>query len=63
MAGNLGYKTSFVIDATDAFDLNHADGAVTLAPEVMRMTAANLDRDHPAGTRALLTQPVVSKCC
>jgi nicotinamidase-related amidase len=45
MAGNLGYKTSFVIDATDAFDLNHADGAVTLAPEVMRMTAANLDRE------------------
>jgi nicotinamidase-related amidase len=45
MAGNLGYNTSFVIDATDAFDLNHADGAVTLAPEVMRMTAANLDRE------------------
>ncbi len=45
MAGNLGYKTSFVIDATDAFDLNHPDGAVTLAPEVMRMTAANLDRE------------------
>jgi nicotinamidase-related amidase len=45
MAGNLGYKTSFVIDATDAFDLTHADGAVTLAPEVMRMTAANLDRE------------------
>jgi DNA integrity scanning protein DisA with diadenylate cyclase activity len=45
MAGNLGYKTSFVIDATDAFDLNHADGAVTLASEVMRMTAANLDHE------------------
>ncbi len=45
MAGNLGYKTSFVIDATDAFDLNHADGVVTLASEVMRMTAANLDRE------------------
>jgi len=45
MAGNLGYKTSFVIDATDAFDLTHADGAVTLASEVMRMTAANLDRE------------------
>jgi nicotinamidase-related amidase len=45
MAGNLGYKTSFVIDATDAFDLTHADGAVTPATEVIRMTAANLDRE------------------
>jgi nicotinamidase-related amidase len=45
MAGNLGYKTSFVIDATDAFDLTHADGAITPASDVMRMTAANLDRE------------------
>lgn len=43
MAGNLGYNTSFVIDATDAFDLVHKDGSVTTAAEVMRMTAANLD--------------------
>ncbi len=43
MAGNLGYNTTFVIDATDAFDLAHADGGVTAASEVMRMTAANLD--------------------
>lgn len=43
MAGNLGYNTSFVIDATDAFDLFHKDGSVTTAAEVMRMTAANLD--------------------
>jgi nicotinamidase-related amidase len=45
MAGNLGYTTSFVIDATDAFDLTHADGAVTPAVDVMRMTAANLDKE------------------
>ncbi len=43
MAGNLGYNTTFVIDATDAFDVAHADGRVTAASEVMRMTAANLD--------------------
>jgi nicotinamidase-related amidase len=43
MAGNLGYTTTFVIDATDAFDLNHSDGAITSAADVMRMTAANLD--------------------
>jgi hypothetical protein len=45
MAGNLGYQTSFVIDATDAFDLTHADGSVTSAADVMRMTAGNLDRE------------------
>jgi nicotinamidase-related amidase len=45
MAGNLGYTTSFVIDATDAFDLTHSDGAVTSAADVMRMTAANLDKE------------------
>jgi nicotinamidase-related amidase len=43
MAGNLGYNTTFVIDATDAFDLTHADGGVIAAADVMRMTAANLD--------------------
>jgi nicotinamidase-related amidase len=45
MAGNLGYTTSVVIDATDAFDLTHSDGAVTPAADVMRMTAANLDKE------------------
>ena len=45
MAGNLGYQTSFVIDATDAFDLTHSDGSVTSAADVMRMTAGNLDRE------------------
>lgn len=45
MAGNLGYATSFVIDATDAFDLTHPDGVVTPAADVMRMTAANLDEE------------------
>ena len=48
MAGNLGYTTTFVIDATDAFDLTHADGSITVASEVMRMTAANLDGEFAA---------------
>ena len=43
MAGNLGFQTNFVIDATDAFDLVSKDGSVIPGAEVMRMTAANLD--------------------
>jgi hypothetical protein len=43
MAGNLGFQTNFVIDATDAFDLVSKDGSVIPGAEVMKMTAANLD--------------------
>ena len=43
MAGNLGFQTNFVIDATDAFDLVTKDGSVIPGAEVMRMTAANID--------------------
>lgn len=43
MAGNLGYHTSFVIDATDAFDLKSTSGEVIPGEQVMLMTAANLD--------------------
>ena len=43
MAGNLGYHTSFVIDATDAFDLKTRSGEVIPGEQVMRMSAANLD--------------------
>lgn len=42
MASNLGYKTSFVIDATDAFDLVSPSGEHIEASHVMEMTAANL---------------------
>lgn len=45
MASNLGYETSFVIDATDAFDLRSPDGEVIPAATVMQMTAANLDSE------------------
>jgi len=43
MAGNLGYNTSFAIDATDAFDQHLPDGTVISAKNVIRSTWANLD--------------------
>ncbi len=58
MAGNLGYKTTFVIDATDAFDLTHADGSVTKAVDVMRMTAGNLDGEF---AQVLSTQEALAR--
>jgi nicotinamidase-related amidase len=42
MAGNLGYETLFVLDATHAFDRAGPDGAVLSADELARATAANL---------------------
>ncbi len=42
MAGNLGYNTLFVLDATQAFDLVDINGETIPANEVARMTAANL---------------------
>jgi hypothetical protein len=43
MAGNMGYQTNFVLDATDAFDLVGPDGQAIPGSQVMAMTAANLD--------------------
>lgn len=43
MAGNLGYQTNFVLDATDAFELVGPDGQAIPGSQVMAMTAANLD--------------------
>lgn len=42
MAGNLGYRTLFVIDATYTFDRVALDGSVISADDLMRVTAANL---------------------
>ena len=42
MAGNLGYDTIFVLDATHTFDVTGIDGQTIPAEEVARMTAANL---------------------
>jgi nicotinamidase-related amidase len=43
MAGNLGYRTQFVLDATHTFDRAGPDGAVITADELARATATNLD--------------------
>lgn len=43
MAGNLGYKVTFAIDATTAFDLATKSGEPISGELVMKMTAANLD--------------------
>jgi nicotinamidase-related amidase len=43
MAGNLGYDTLFVLDATHTFDLTAPDGSLIAADELSRITAANLD--------------------
>lgn len=42
MAGNLGYRVSFVLDATRTFDRMGPDGHVVKAEELMRTTATNL---------------------
>lgn len=43
MAGNLGYDTVFVIDATHTFDRAARDGSVVPASELSRITGVNLD--------------------
>ena len=42
MAGNLGYGTTFVLDATYTFDRPDLDGRRITADELARVTAANL---------------------
>ncbi len=48
MAGNLGYDTLFVLDATHTFDLAALDGSVIAADELARVTAANLQDEFAA---------------
>lgn len=43
MAGNLGYDTKFIIDATCTFDRRGLDGQSISAEDLMRVTAANLN--------------------
>jgi nicotinamidase-related amidase len=45
MAGNLGYETLFVLDATHTFDVVAQDGGVITADELARVTAANLHEE------------------
>ena len=42
MAGNLGYRMLFAIDATHTFDLEALDGGTISAEDLARATAANL---------------------
>ena len=42
MAGNLGFKVEFVLDATRTFDTKDLEGNIIKAEDVARMTAANL---------------------
>lgn len=56
MAGNLGYRTTFVIDATCTFDRRAPDGTLVSAEELSRVTAANLDGEFAT---VLSTQQVV----
>lgn len=42
MAGNLGYDTLFVLDATHTFDLPAHGGGTIIADELARVTATNL---------------------
>jgi len=42
MAGNLGYRVSFVSDATRTFDRVHPDGQVIGATDIARASAASL---------------------
>lgn len=57
MAGNLGYATTFVIDATHTFDRRGPDGELFPAELISRVTAANLDGEFATvvKTAALLS--------
>ncbi len=56
MAGNLGYDTYFVLDATHTFDLTGPDGVVIPAEDLARTTAANL---HGEFATVVMTDDVV----
>lgn len=45
VAGNLGYKTTFVIDATHTFDRRGLDGSMIPAAHLAAITAANLNEE------------------
>ncbi len=56
MAGNLGYSTLFVLDATHTFDLPAHGGGSIPAAEVARQTASNLDGEF---AEVVLTRDLV----
>lgn len=58
MAGNLGYRTLFALDATHAFDRRDLDGGMIPAEEISRVTAANLEGEFATvvSTAALVAE-------
>lgn len=58
MAGNLGYRTFFAIDATHTFDRRHPDGRVMSADLLADVTATNLAGEFATvvTTHELLTE-------
>ena len=56
VAGNLGYDTLLVMDATHTFDLPALDGQMIGADELARVTAANLEGEfaHIVSTHELI---------
>ena len=56
MAGNLGYETAFVLDATHTFDRQDLEGRWVPAEELARTTATNLNGEFAAvrSTRQVL---------
>jgi nicotinamidase-related amidase len=56
MAGNLGYSTKFILDATCTFDRRAPDGEWIPAEELMRVTATNLNEEFAV---VLLTHDVL----
>jgi nicotinamidase-related amidase len=57
MAGNLGYDTYFVLDATHTFDRRSYDGTLFTADELAAATAASL---HDEFASIVTTEAVVS---
>jgi nicotinamidase-related amidase len=58
MAGNLGYETTFVLDATHTFGRTGPDGVVLSADELARATATNL---HGEFARVVTTASLVGE--
>jgi len=50
MAGNLGYRVEFVLDATRAFDTEDIHGVIIPAEDIARTTAANLNGEFATVT-------------
>jgi len=57
MAGNLGYDTRFILDATHTFDRTGPDGTMVAAADLARVTATNLDGEF---ARVMTTDEILA---